>query len=220
VSLLWYSNTDTHEDPVSGKSGAEFHDSSQAGSATQEPATPNRFEVIDKEPQGTEANALPCDEQEPRKHRSLPNGSRIMPDPPTTGYGELEVQNGTGEDAVLSLYNPAADETIREVYVQAKHSVLMKGIPEGTYQLAYMAGLDWDDGEAAFRCDPDYAEFERSFLFTEETNQEGVQYHTITVTLHRVVGGNIRTKRISREEFLRAIIGPRLCLDELGRSSG
>jgi hypothetical protein len=87
VSLLWYSNTDTHDDPISGKGKAESHDSAQAGAGTQEPvATPDRFEVIDKEPQGTGANGLPCDEQESRKRRSLPNGSRIMPDPPTTGY--------------------------------------------------------------------------------------------------------------------------------------
>ena len=65
----------------------------------------------------------------------------------------FDVQNGTGEDAVLSLYDPAADETIRDVYVQARRSVRMKEIPEGTYQLAYTAGLDWDGGEAIFRCD-------------------------------------------------------------------
>jgi hypothetical protein len=132
----------------------------------------------------------------------MPNGSRIRPDSAANGYGVLEVQNGTSEDAVLSLYNSAADATVREVYVQAKHSVRMKGIPEGTYHLRYAAGLDWDGGEE-FLCDSDYAEFERDFSFTEERNQEGIQYHAITVTLHPVVGGNIRTKRISRQEFLK-----------------
>jgi hypothetical protein len=86
--------------------------------------------------------------------------------------------------------------------VQALHSVRMKGIPAGTYQLAYTAGLDWD-GREAFRCDPDYAQFERDFVYTEEKNHEGVQYHSITVTLQPVIGGNVRTKRISKEEFLK-----------------
>jgi hypothetical protein len=203
VSLMRYYNTDTDVAAISSEGRAESHDSS-AGAATQEPtATPNRFEVIDKEPKGTEANVLPCDEQAPSKRRSLPNGSRIMPDSPTTGYGELEVQNGTSDDAVLSLYDLAGDETIREFYVKANHAVQMKEIPVGTYQLVYMAGLDWDEGDATFRCDPDYAEFERNFVFTEENNQEGVRYHAITVTLHPVVGGNLRTKKISRQEFLR-----------------
>jgi hypothetical protein len=38
--------------------------------------------------------------------------------------------------------------------------------------------LDWD-GREAFRCDPDYALFERDFVYTEEQNHEGVQYHSI-----------------------------------------
>lgn len=134
---------------------------------------------------------------------SMPNGSRIMPDVGTNGYGVLEAQNGSTEDAVLTLYDSAADETIREVYVAAKHSVRMEGIPEGTYELAYTHGLDWD-GDDKFRCgDQDYAQFERQLAFTEERDQEGVRYKTITVTLHPVVEGNVRTKKISRQEFLR-----------------
>ena len=73
----------------------------------------------------------------------------------------------------------------------------------GTYELAYTHGLDWVSDDI-FRCgDPDYAQFERHFVFTEKRDQDGVQYKTITVTLHPVVGGNIRTKRISRQEFLK-----------------
>jgi len=201
----WYSTySDADADPVPSTRTGELQTSSQVDKATPEPtATPDGFIVVDEEPRGTGGNARPCAEQEPSKHRSMPNGSRIITDSPTSGYGVLEVENGTSDDAVLSLYDSAADETIREVYIQAKHSVWMKGIPEGTYQLAYTAGLDWDGGEDVFRCDPDYAQFDRDFVFTEETNREGVQYNSITVTLHPVVGGNIRTKRISREEFLR-----------------
>ena len=133
----------------------------------------------------------------------MPNGSRITPDTGSDGYGVLEVQNGTVEDAVSSLYNPATDEMVREIYVQARHSFRMKGIPTGIYERAYTQGFDWL-GDDIFRCgDPDYAQFEQQFDFTEERDQEGVQYSTITVTLHSVVGGNIRTKKISRREFLK-----------------
>jgi len=40
---------------------------------------------------------------------------------------------------------------VRDIYVQARNSVQMKGIPRGTYQLAYTAGRDWDGREAIFR---------------------------------------------------------------------
>jgi hypothetical protein len=154
-----------------------------------------------QEPQYEVVDTSPCSEQALR--RSIPNGSRIVPDVATTGYGVLDVQNGTNQDAVMSLYDSVTDETIREVYAQARHSIRMKGIPEGRYQLVYTAGLEWDGSEAIFRYDPDYAQFEKDFAFTEERDQEGIQYHSITVTLHPVLGGNIRTKRISRQEFLK-----------------
>ncbi len=81
----------------------------------------------------------------------MPNGSRIEPDVGTTGYGVLEVQNGTTEDALLFLYDSATAETVREVYVEARHSVRMKGIPKGTYELACTHGLDRISDDI-FRC--------------------------------------------------------------------
>jgi phage FluMu protein Com len=195
----------THEDtnPVRTRARESQTSSQQAEGTTQEPAVnPDALPVLGGEG-GIGSDGLPCGEQSPTRRRSIPNGSRIMPDVGTNGYGELEVQNGTSEDAVLSLYDSASDETVRDIYVQARHSVRMKGIPGGTYQLAYTAGRDWDGREAIFRCEPHYAQFEQDFAFTEERNQEGIQYHSITVTLHPVIGGNVRTKRISREEFLK-----------------
>jgi hypothetical protein len=197
VILSWYSSADkgttlpqTSLGTGGGTSELVANPGQESPAAKQRPQP--RFEVIE---------TPPCDAG--KRYRSMQNGSRIVPDIDTTGHGELEVQNGTNEDAVLFLVDSAADETIREVYVQAKQSFRVKGIPKGTYELAYTHGLDWDDEEAEFRCDPDYAQFEREFDFTEERGQEGIHYDSITVTLHPVVGGNVRTKKISREEFLK-----------------
>jgi hypothetical protein len=133
----------------------------------------------------------------------MPNGSSIISDSESAGHGVLEVQNGTIEGAVLSLYNPATDETVREIYVQAEHSIRMKSIPKGIYELTYTQGSDWDNGEDTFICNAEYSQFERQFSFTEEREQDSVRYSAITVTLHTVVGGNVRTKKISRQEFVK-----------------
>jgi len=200
--ILWHTSSDKPAIPLPRAATDTSQTSSEAGGATQAPlVNSDSLPAVTEQPPRTASDVAPCDKQSSRS--SLPNGSRIVPDVDTKGLGVLEVQNGTNEDAVLSLYDSDADETIREVYVQARHSVRMKGIPEGTYQLVYTAGLDWDGSEAIFRCDPDYAQFERGFAFTEKRDQEGIQYHSITVTLHPVVGGNTRTKRISRQEFLK-----------------
>jgi hypothetical protein len=152
---------------------------------------------------GTESDR--CDEQDRTNFHSLSNGSRMMPDESPKGHGVLEVQNGTGEDAVLLLHDPTTDETVRGVYVQAMHSVRMEGIPMGTYELAFAEGLDWDSGRATFRCgDVDYAQFDRDFEFTEKKDPEGIRYKAISVTLQPVAGGTVRTKKMSRQEFLKS----------------
>ena len=65
------------------------------------------------------------------------------------------------------------------------------------------SGLDWIDSEDGFRLNPSYHQFDRSVTYSEHTDEDGVQYHEISVTLHPVVGGNVRARKISREEFLK-----------------
>jgi hypothetical protein len=228
--ILWrHTNTQTGAGP---RSHTESQTSPQAGAATREPSVnpegsqmPGGAPLIPREPdfsdvdqfvkgttnekpsqvapKGPESGSLPWNNQDLTNPRTMPNGSQIAPDISASGYGVLEVQNGTSEDAVLSLYDSAADERVREVYVRAGHTIRMKGIPKGTYELVYTHGLDWVSDDI-FRCgDQDYARFERQFAFTEKRDQEGVQYKAVTVTLHPVIGGNVRTKRISRQEFLK-----------------
>jgi hypothetical protein len=203
IILWWHSSTHEAVRPALGTQPGVSQTSDVGGSARGPSANPDGWQVIGEEPPAPRLDG--CEGREPTQYRSARNGSRMIPDIGTNGRGVLEVQNGTREDAVLALYDFAADEMVREVYVQAMHTVRMKGIPKGTYELAYTTGLDWDNDGAIFRCgDPDYAQFERNLAFTEERDQEGVQYHSITVTLHPVVGGNVRTKKISRQEFLKA----------------
>jgi hypothetical protein len=125
---------------------------------------------------------------------SLPNGARIAPDIGTDGRGELKVDNGTTEDAEIILYNVERDEKSRDQNVTAHNVLQIAGIPVGTYELKYKLGSS-------------YYKFERSLSYTEERTrgEDGVwvNYHQIGVTLHSVVGGNARTKPISRADFLK-----------------
>jgi len=142
-------------------------------------------------------------DERPRNYNSLPTGSRITADFGTNGHGTLEVHNGTSVDAVVRLYDAATCETIRWFSVQPNGSAKMTQIPEGTYSLAYTTGLDWIDSQDAFRWHPSYSQFERTLQYTERRDSEGVEYHDISITLHPVVGGNVRTRPISRDEFLK-----------------
>jgi hypothetical protein len=125
---------------------------------------------------------------------SLPNGARIAPDVGIDGRGELKVNNGTAEDAEIILYNVQTDEQTRDVNVKAHNLLQITGIPVGTYELKYALGRT---------C----YQFERSFDYIEQRSEEAdrvrVNYKQISVTLHPVVGGNVRTKQISRSDFLK-----------------
>ena len=88
------------------------------------------------------------------------------------------------------------------LFVKAHDSARLQSIPEGHYSLRYSTGLDWQDSEQSFQWDPTYNEFERELDYLEIKRGDETEYHEISVTLHAVPGGTVRTYKISREEFL------------------
>jgi hypothetical protein len=139
----------------------------------------------------------------PETYSSLPNGSSIESDQCEGGHGVLSVQNGTDEEAVVRLYDPRDLRTICWFSVRQNDSASRSTIPEGDYRLAYSMGHDWIEPDDAFRWQPSYGEYEKAFHYAEQHDHEGIQYKEISVTLQPVHGGNVRTRAISREEFLR-----------------
>ena len=148
------------------------------------------------------ASAQPADPR-PTEYKSLPSGTRIEEDSGTSGHGKLAVENGTSEDAVARLSDATTDQTVRWFFVKAHSSAHMLRIPQGTYRLAYTTGLNWVESNDAFSWQPTYDEFERTLDYDEQRDSEGVKYHTVRVTLNSVLFGNVRTRTITREEFLR-----------------
>jgi hypothetical protein len=136
-------------------------------------------------------------------YNSLPSGSSIEPGECTGGHGILTVQNGTSEDAVVRLYDLHDERTICWFFVRQNDSATTSHIPVGDYGLTYTMGLDWIESEDAFRWQPSYGEYEKAFRYNEQRNSEGLQYKEISVTLQPVHGGNVKTRTISRTDFLR-----------------
>jgi hypothetical protein len=139
----------------------------------------------------------------PKHYHSLPSGTRLSDDVGMDGHGKLSISNQTDLDAVARLYDRSTLETVRWFFVRADSSCIVNSIPQGEYILAYTTGLDWDDSEDVFRWNPSYHEFETAINYSEETDTNGVRYHEISITLHPVMGGNVRAKSISRADFLK-----------------
>jgi hypothetical protein len=166
------------------------------------------FEVANGEPNGSPSELSAKPEQHrtlnarPKSYRSLASGSPTCNESKFEGRGVLNIENGTGEDAVLRLFDSDTNEVIRCPFVKAKDSAHVEEIPSGTYMLRYSSGLDWEDARQVFLWDPSYSQFEKQLTYVELQTGKEVQYKEIQVTLHPVVGGNVRTTHISREEFL------------------
>ena len=161
------------------------------------------FQIISEEPIPKSDKPAHVADRRPTEYNSLPTGTRIEEDLGTGGHGELKVENGTSEDAVARLSDVANDQTSRWFFVQAHSTAQVAHISEGMYKLTFTTGLNWVESEDAFSWHPSYSEFDRTFEFREQRDSEGVQYHSISVTLHPVRFGNVRTKTITREEFLK-----------------
>ena len=141
-------------------------------------------------------------DQKPIEYNSLPTGTRVMPDEGTDGHGQLTVQNGTRLDAVVRLYDANTHQTRRWFFVKSGTTARMTEIPEAIYFLAYTTGLNWIEAEDRFTWHPTYDRFDRIVGYEEHHEAGGLQYHDIRVTLQPLAGGDARTQRISRGEFL------------------
>jgi hypothetical protein len=105
---------------------------------------------------------------------------------------------------VVRLSDDRNDQTVRWFFVRAHTSAHMVHIPPGTDRLAFTTGLNWVESDDSFSWHPSYSEFERPLTYSEERDSEAIQYHKISVTLHTVPSGNVKTRAISREEFLKS----------------
>jgi hypothetical protein len=82
-------------------------------------------------------------------------------------------------------------------------SVTMTGIPKGQYRRMFQIGHLWEDRAESFRCVAATGEFERLAAFEETEKAEGIEYTDISVTLHKLIGGNAKTNTIPKAQFHR-----------------
>ncbi|OGJ55214.1 hypothetical protein A2880_02795 [Candidatus Peribacteria bacterium RIFCSPHIGHO2_01_FULL_49_38] len=111
------------------------------------------------------------------------------------GYGELEIKNGTNEDAVAKLIRDGT--SVLTIYIKANSTYTMKDVSDGTYWLAFAQGIDWDADTKTFSRNVGYSSFEETFDFVTTDSQ----YTIFEVTLNPVVGGTAETETVDASQF-------------------
>ncbi len=138
------------------------------------------------------------------KHRSLPS-STVLTSPARRGRGSLQVANGTSSDAYLKLVNSVSPKLVAAFYIKSDSTFILKGIPDGEYQVLFVSGEDWDAKTRIFTRNASFTQFDRSlnFVTTSQTNRRGIytRHTRYKLTLNPIVGGNATTSAIDEQQF-------------------
>src|SRR5262249_50754257 len=129
------------------------------------------------------------------------SGSEIAPPSGVRGRGSLRIINHTETDAAVKLVDTRIRGVAHFVYVRAGDDATVRGIGEGVYRVMYTQGRDWEPHAMRFQRQPLFEEFEDLLHFTERDTSDGVIHSTYELTLHKVLDGNAKTRRIGPKDF-------------------
>jgi endonuclease YncB( thermonuclease family) len=109
------------------------------------------------------------------------------------GMGELTIDNGNEGDAVIVLSQ--SGKTVVKTYIRGKDSCTITGIADGTYDVFFTTGTDWDG--SVFTRDADFQKFEDPLEYSTTSSS----YTTWSLTLHTVIGGTAQTDEVDPNAF-------------------
>lgn len=136
----------------------------------------------------------------PLPERRLANG-KLVESQGRNGRGQLKIDNGAEHDAVVKLVQGGSP--IVSVYVGKGSSATVEQISDGSYELFYTSGTDWDDQLKAFTRSCQFERFEQTAEFTTKSVDRGIEYTVQSVGLKPRLGGNARTEPVPAQSFPR-----------------
>jgi len=129
-----------------------------------------------------------------------------------SSLSEITIKNGTSSDAVVIFQETSSKKIVRNVYIRAGDNYIAKKFPEGIYDMKCCYGVMWnpeldngiDNPKGGFVSDVSYSATARTsdyFDMRKEKTPNGYSYPTYTVTLHKVLHGNMQTENITKNKF-------------------
>ena len=147
-----------------------------------------------------ESNPEPPDCSNPangQTYNSLANGYQISNSSYFNGQGQLKITNGTNDDAVVKIINTVTNASLGEFYIDSNNEYTIVGIPDGSYNLFFSLGKNWDATDNKFITCKSFSKFDEAFSFAT-TN---TQYTTFEVTLNPIPGGTASTTSVNENDF-------------------
>ncbi|MCX5213673.1 hypothetical protein OG689_31135 [Kitasatospora sp. NBC_00240] len=132
------------------------------------------------------------------QERVLDNGTMVR-EGGLDGRGELSIENGGSGDAVLSLAKDG--KSVHSIYVGKGQTAKFKGIEDGTYEVFFAGGSDWDSATKAFTQNCDFSKFDEPLDFKTTRTSSEIRWSTWTLSLQAVAGGNARTTDVPADSY-------------------
>jgi hypothetical protein len=140
--------------------------------------------------------AVPATPKE--QNRRLANG-QLVRQGSRTGRGELSIENTSDRDTLITL--ALGKRPALSVYVRHGAKDKVSGIQDGSYQIYFTQGVDWDPKARAFTRECSFQRFDDSFKFTTKQTATQTEWTTWTVTLEPATGGNAGVREVDPGDF-------------------
>ena len=115
------------------------------------------------------------------------------------GRGELAVQNGADEDALVTLSRDG--RAVYTMYVRTGEGAQLTGVADGDYQIFVAQGDGWNGELRRFTASADYARFADTASFTTVRESGGIRSTRLRITLQPAAGGNAVSKPVDPQAF-------------------
>lgn len=134
---------------------------------------------------------------------SLPNGTEMRKRRYLNGRGELTVENGSLDDAVVHLVDLNTGKAIRTFYVKTDNTFTERQIPPGLYGVYFTTGIGWNVALKTFNLNASYSHFGKNLEYTERIDQERGKVEKINykMSLQPVQGGNAEIESSDKNSF-------------------
>lgn len=145
---------------------------------------------------------------------SLATGTRMGTYRIPAGHGQLRIINGTTHDAVVRLGEYDGQRRLwASIYLKGNDSITVEKIGPGSYRLAFVLGVGWNERTKRFDLNRRFEQFDEPFEFAERIEAqdvptaEGIITRTTTsaaqweVTLHTVPSGHAKTTSMNERSF-------------------
>ena len=126
----------------------------------------------------------------------LPRNGEIQTSTRAASVAPLEIRSAVGTNYLVKLVEVASGRAVMSIFVWGGSVINVKA-PLGDYIVKYAAGDEWYGYRYLFGPETSYSQAETIFSF----RQDGTRLTGYSITLYKVLNGNLQTRSINASEF-------------------